>query len=177
MYTMMAMAQPVPPAGADPMAAVTLATIPTITMPTYIALGVAFNQLGTPRVNAFFSGIVPVSSQQGVYESTTADIIPVTKTDSVTGRRVYTMSAQLREGVHKTIYTGQRVQFMFGGDVGGSFTSASTGVTIGLAAAVTGTVAYQLSAHWGVMVPIRALYTPSIGGWNFIPQIALVWKP
>jgi hypothetical protein len=154
--------------------------VPSITMPTYVAGGVAFNQLGTPRFNAFASAIVPVSSQAGVYESTTADIIPVSKVDPATKRIVYTFSSQIREGVHKTLYTGGKAQVMIGGDVGGSFnssTASTSGMTVSLAASVTATFVYQFSAHWAVIMPVRGLYTASIGGWNLIPELGLVWKP
>ena len=154
--------------------------LPSVTMPTYVTGGVAFNQLGTPRFNAFASAIVPVSSQAGVYESTTADIIPVAKVDAATKRTVYTFSSQIREGVHKTLYTGTKVQFMIGGDVGGSFnssTASTSGMTVSLAASVTATFVYQFSAHWAVIMPIRGLYTASIGGWNLIPELGIVWKP
>ena len=149
-------------------------TAPSITMPTYVAVGAAFNQLGTPRINAFASAIVPVSSQKVVYESTTMDLIPVSKTDSVSGRIVYTFQAQIRQGIHKTLYTGNKVQLMIGGDVGGSFGVAGT---VSLAASLTGTAVYQINNHWGVIFPVRLLYTSSIQGWNPIVEAGIVWKP
>lgn len=154
------------------------AALSSITMPTYVAGGVAFNQLGTPRFNAFASALVPVSTQIGVYESTTADIVPVSVIDPATKRVVYTFSSQIREGIHKTIYTGSKLQILLGGDIGGAFsTTPSSGMAINLAASVTATVVYQFNSHWAVMAPIRGLYTSSIGGWNIIPELGIVWKP
>ncbi len=148
-------------------------------MPTYVAGGVAFNQLGTPRINGWLSGLVPVSQQKGVYASTTADIVPALKVDSATGRSVYTVSSQLRAGVHKTLYTGPKVQLLIGGDVGASFSTnaAVSGMSVTLATSVTGTFVYQLSRHWGVIFPLRALYVPTLGGWNPIFEAGFVWKP
>jgi hypothetical protein len=150
------------------------------TMPTYVAGGVAFNQLGTPRVNAFVSALAPVSSQKGVYESTTADLVPVTKYDPVTKRNVYTFSSQIRQGLHKTLYTAEKWQLMLGGDIGGSFAAApegATGINVSLAGSVTGTFVYQINPHWAAIVPVRGLYTASFGGWNLIPEVGIVWKP
>jgi hypothetical protein len=42
---------------------------------------------------------------------------------------------------------------------------------------VTFTYVRQLSKTWAVMVPIRALYMPSLGGWNPVIELGLVWKP
>jgi hypothetical protein len=152
-------------------------TVPTFTLPTYVALGAAFNQIGTPRFNMFASAIVPVSSQAGVYESTTADIIPMTKVDPVTKRTVYTFQSTIREGAHKTIYTNQKFQLLLGGDAGAAFSQPSAGgVTVSLATSVTATAVYQIKPHWAVMVPIRGIWTAAIG-WNLIPEAAVVWKP
>lgn len=152
--------------------------IPSIVMPSYVAGGLAFNQLGTPRINGWIAGMIPVSSQVGVYASTTADVTPVTRLDTATGRTVYTASSQLRAGMHKTLYTGSKVQLLIGGDVGMAFiATATTPFQISLASSVTGTLVYQLSPHWGVIFPIRALYVATMGGWNPIVEFGVVWKP
>jgi len=153
--------------------------IPSIVMPSYVAGGLAFNQLGTPRINGWIAGLIPVSSQVGVYASTTADVTPVTRLDTATGRTVYTVSSQLRAGLHKTIYTGAKVQLLVGGDVGAAFSgaTATAGMSVNFATSITGTLVYQLSPHWGVIFPIRALYVSTMGGWNPIVEFGVVWKP
>ena len=74
-------------------------------LPSMFGGGSSFNQLGTPQYNFWLAGIVPISSSVGMYESTTTDLIPITQTDSATGRTVHTLQATLREGIHKTIPT------------------------------------------------------------------------
>jgi hypothetical protein len=45
-------------------------TSPSV-LPTYVGLGAAFNQIGTPRTNLWAAAIYPVASSVGVYSSTT----------------------------------------------------------------------------------------------------------
>ena len=74
--------------------------------------------------------------------------------------------------------------FRGGGDVGGSFSTtsatsatATSGMTVNLAASVTGTFVYQINPHWGVIVPLRGMYVSTLGGWNPIVEAGIVWKP
>ena len=165
--------------------ATTATMLNSVTMPTYIAGGVAFNQLGSPRTNLWVAGLIPVVKQVGMYLSTTADITPVAKVDTVSGRIVYTVASQMRAGLHKTLYTGKKVQLLVGGDIGASISSNTTSIAatgtsnlnVSLATSVTGTLVYQLNPHWGVIFPLRALYVQTLGGWNPIIEAGVVWKP
>ena len=156
----------------------TIPPVPSLKLPTYIAAGAAFNQLGTPRFNLFTSAIVPLSSSVGLYESTTTNLIPVAKIDPATKRTVYTVQAQIRQGLHKTLYTGSNVQALVGGDAGlGASAVASGGLTLNLAGSITGTFVYQFNAHWAAIMPVRAIYSASLGGWYLVPEAGIVWKP
>ena len=156
----------------------TSTVVPNVILPAYIFVGGAFNQYSVPRGNAVFAGIVPVSNQVGIYESTAADIIPVKTTDPATRRTVYVFQSTLREGVHKVVYNSRKLMLLVGGDGGVSFTQspATGGTNVSGAGSITGTAVYQLSAHWAIGVPVRALWTGQ-GGWNLVPEAGVVWKP
>lgn len=150
---------------------------PDAKLPTFIMGGVAFNQYATPRVNAFVSAIAPVSSRIGVYESTTADILPVKSTDAATGRTVYLFSTTIRQGAHKVLYNSGKLMLTVGGDAGLSFSQGPAGGTaINAAGSITGTALWQLNEHWAIGIPIRGLWTGP-AGWNLIPEAGIVWKP
>jgi hypothetical protein len=140
-----------------------------IKLPAYVAGGGAYNQFA--GVNLWGSAIVPVSDSMGLYESTTADVFPVKAT--LNGKTGYIFSTSLREGMHKVLSNDGTNMTLLGTDVGGSFAAGS----VNLSAAVTFTYVRQLSKTWAVMVPIRALYMPSLGGWNPVIELGLVWKP
>lgn len=153
------------------------------TLPTYIAAGASFNQLGTPRFNFWLSGIVPISNSIGMYEATTVDLLPIEKVDSVTGRKVFTLQSTLREGVHKTLHVDPKNMVMIGGDAGLAFSQSSTtgaSTTVNLSASFAVTYVRQINDHFAVIVSIRGVWVPTIGGtgaWNFIPEVGLTWKP
>jgi len=50
-------------------------------------------------------------------------------------------------------------------------------IGISASAAVTFTYVRQFSKGWAFMIPIRALYMASLGGWNPIVEVGVVWKP
>ncbi len=155
--------------------AVTASGLAAITLPTYIAGGGAFNQLA--GVNLWFSAIAPISTSLGMYESTTADLFPVRV--MVSGKGAYVFQSSFREGVHKLLHQDAHNAILIGGDAGYSFAQASSAgaATSGVSAAITFTYVRQINAHWALMVPIRALYMPTLGGWNPILEMGLSWKP
>ena len=146
-----------------------------MTLPAYVAGGGAYNQLA--GLNFWASAIVPVSSTAGVYESTTTDLFPVKAT--VSGKTAYIFQTSVREGVHKVLHQDTSNMILFGADAGFSFAQASAAgsATSGVSAAVTLTYVRQLSPTFALMVPIRALYMPTLGGWNPIIEFGIVWKP
>jgi hypothetical protein len=148
----------------------------SITLPTYIGAGVAFNQIGTPRTNLWATAIYPAASSVGLYSSTTTDIIPVQKLDAATGNKYYAFTTSIRQGLHKALYSSNKFTFLLGGDAGLGFSQAApSGVNVGLSAAFTGTGIYQFKPRWAVILPVRGLYAG--GAWNLIPEIGIVFKP
>lgn len=156
-------------------AAAAAAAVASVKLPTYIAGGGAYNQFA--GANLWGSAILPVSNSVGLYESTTVDLFPVKA--SLSGRSAYIFQASVREGVHKILSDDGRNMVLIGADAGLSFAQASAGgsATPGVSAALTITYVRQLNPSWALMVPIRALYMPGLGGWNPIAEAGIVWKP
>lgn len=151
------------------------ATPPDIKLPTYIAGGAAYNQLA--GWNLWFSAIVPVANQSGIYESTTTDLFPTKSL--VAGKYVYTFQTSIRQGVHKVVHDDGKNTVLIGGDAGVSFSQSSapaTSQSVGLAGSFTATYVRQLSPHWAVIAPVRALYIQNLG-WNPVVEFGFVWKP
>jgi hypothetical protein len=155
----------------------TLAQVSAVTLPTYVAGGAAYNQLA--GYNFWGSAVVPVSNNAGVYESTTADLFPVKAI--VNGKTAYIFTTSVREGVHKVMSNNGKFMTLVGADAGYAFASAgtapSTTATSGVSASITITAIWQVTPSFAVMAPIRALYMPTLGGWNPIAEIGFVWKP
>jgi hypothetical protein len=150
-------------------------TSPSV-LPTYVGLGAAFNQIGTPRTNLWAAAIYPVASSVGVYSSTTTDIIPVQKTNPATGKPYYAFTTSIRQGVHKTIFTSGKFVLLLGGDAGVGLSQADpSGVNVALSAAFTGTAIYQVSPKWAIVAPVRGVYGG--GAWNIIPEFGVLFKP
>jgi ABC-type molybdate transport system substrate-binding protein len=149
-----------------------------VTLPTYVGAGVAFNQIGVPRVNLWAGAFYPVSSSKGVYLSTVADIVPVLQLDPVTKRQFYAFSTSIRQGAHKTIWTAGKFTALLGGDAGAGFSQASpSGVNVNFAGSFTATGVYQLSAKFAIVVPIRALWMGDSKTWNALPEFGVLFKP
>ena len=148
--------------------------IANMTLPAYVAGGGAYNQLA--GLNFWASAIVPVSSPLGVYESTTTDLFPVKTT--VNGKTAYIFTTSVREGVEKVLHEDPSNMVLVGAGAGFSFAqvSAAGSATSGVSAAVTITYVRQLSKTFALMIPIRALYMPTLGGWNPIVEFGIVWK-
>lgn len=142
-------------------------------LPVYVAAGGAYSQF--VGANLWISGIVPLSSSKGLYESTTMDLFPVKTT--VGGKTGYILQASFREGIHKVLHQDPNNVVLLGADGGFSFAQASAAGSVksGPSAAVTITYVRQLSDTWAVMVPFRGLYMP--GGWIPVVEIGVVWKP
>lgn len=147
-----------------------LCQVADLKLPTYIAGGGAFNQLA--GVNLWASGIIPVSNTMGLYESTTTDLFPVKTTAN--GRTVYIFQASIRQGIHKVIHDDGKNMALIGADGGYSFAQSSTS---GASASITMTYVRHIGKNWAVMVPIRALYMPGLGGWSPIAEVGLCFKP
>jgi hypothetical protein len=164
------------PATPVPVAGVTPAVIASnITLPTYIAGGVAYNQLA--GVNLWFSAIVPVVNSSGVYESTTTDLFPTSSV--VAGKTVYTFQTSIRQGIHKVVHDDGKNIVLIGGDAGVAFSQSSVtsaGTATGASGSFTVTYVRSITPHFAVMVPVRGLYMPTLG-WNPVVEVGLVWKP
>ena len=156
-------------------AAATTVAVENLQLPTYLAAGAAYDQaVGS---NFFFSAIVPVANQSGVYEATTTDLFP-SKT-VYNGKTVYSLSPAIRQSIHKQLYNDQKNVLLVGGGVGVAFaqaTAPATGSSAGVTGEVTVTYVRQLSTHFAFMVPTRAVYLPNVG-WYPIVQAAFVFKP
>lgn len=149
--------------------------VAAIQLPTYCAIGGAYNQLAGG--NLWASAIVPVSNTLGLYESTTADLFPVKTVAN--GRTAYVFQSSIREGVHKVVHDDGKNMLLIGADGGYAFSQASAAAAgaSGISASMTLTYVRHLSKSWAVMVPIRALYMSGLGGWNPIVEIGFTWKP
>ena len=144
--------------------------VPDIKLPTYLAGGGAFNQLA--GINLWASGILPVSSSIGLYESTTADLFPVKAT--VNGRSGYVFQTSIRQGIHKVVHDDGKNMALIGADGGYSFASSNAS---GASASIILTYVRHIGKSWAVMFPVRALYLPGVGGWNAIAEVGLCFKP
>ena len=153
----------------------TAAAMASMTLPTYLAAGGAYNQFTGP--NAWASGIFPISTPAGLLMSTTVDIFPV-KTVTA-GKTAYIFTTSARAGVHRYIHHGAKDSILAGADAGFSWAQAAAAgsTTSGVSAAVTITYVHQFNATWGAMFPVRAIYMPTLGGWNPIVEGGIVWTP
>ncbi len=154
-----------------------VAQTPPVTLPTYVMAGLAYNQVA--GFNGFFSGLTPVSNQAGMYASATLDLLPILSVDA-NGKPIYLLSSSARAGLHKVIYNQGPNALLLGGDVGASFSSAA--VSIAPAGSFTVTFVRQLSPHFAIGIPIRALWVPpttvgGTGGFNPVVELGLVWRP
>lgn len=154
-------------------------TLPTnvsaVSLPTFLAAGGTYNQL-LPNVNFWATGIIPIVNSLNMYESTTIDIFPVKAT--VNAKPVYIFTTSIREGVHKCSDASQLNVFCVGADGGYSFAQTATATTSsGVSAAVTLTYIRHIGKHWAIMAPIRALYMPTLGGWNPVIEVGVAYKP
>ena len=145
-------------------AAQTAAPTPSFVLPVGVAAFGEFNQLGTPRLTMGISAIYPVAGQAGVYGTTTADLLPKKAVDPATGKSFYALSASVRQGVHKSLYSSGAFTALLGGDVGPSFSSQApqNGFNVSLSTSFVATVVCQLKPQLSFIMPIRMLYMTNI---------------
>ena len=149
-------------------------SFPANPLPIAIAAFGQFNQLGTPRFTAGFSAIYPVAGSVGVYGTTTADIVPKKAIDPTTGRTFYALSASIRQGVHKSLLSTGRWNFLVGGDLGPSFSQAQpSGIHLSLSSSFVATAVYQVTPRFSALTPFRMLYISGIG-WNPVVEAGVV---
>lgn len=163
--------------------AASVAALAALPLPTYIAFGAAYDQQA--GFNGFAAAIVPVSNNSGIYEATVGDLYP--KANIVSGQKIYTIQASIRQEVHKVIFqdkmnmvlAGVGAGFTFAGSTTASSTtsnSTSASTATGATAALTFTYVRQLSKSWAFLIPVRAVYLANLG-WKPIVQCAFTWKP
>jgi hypothetical protein len=175
-------------------------SVTNITLPTYIAVGMSYNQF--TGAAAFVSGLIPETSKAGgLYGSVTADINAAKVIDPATGKSGYGVSPSFRFGQHKVVYNGTTTtttaggtviaqsgnMLLIGGDFGASWnqvqttttsplgvvtTSGAPGLSIGLAGSFTLTYVRQFTPHLAMAVPIRMLWMSGVG-----PGATGVWNP
>lgn len=183
---------PVPAPVPDAKTAAGIAALSSITLPTYIAAGGAYNQFA--GWNAWASAIIPVSTilpsvkSDTMYESTTADIFPIKSV--INGKSGYLLTTSIREGMHRAVIKTPRFTGLVGGDIGYAFTQSATPPatpaalsstvvipTSGISASITATGVWHITKSLSAMVPVRFLYMANAGGWNAIVEVGLVFTP
>jgi len=143
-----------------------------ITLPTSISVVGEFNQLATPQWAIGISALYAPSVQSniGMYDTTSADVIPVRANDPVTKKPFIAISASIRQGVHEKILCSGKYCFFLGGDIGPGFSSNSTnGVSLSFTSSFVATSIYRIKPWLSFVVPIRMLYVSGIG-WNPVLQ-------
>ena len=149
-------------------------------LPTYIMAGASYNQFTGGA--GFLAGIIPESSSAGLYASVTVDITGTQITDPVTKKTGYGLSPSVRAGEHKVLWNQGKNMLLIGGDVGASFASGVSGVTIGIAGSFTATYIRQINANFAVGLPVRMLWMSGVGpggsgAWNPVLEFGVIWKP
>jgi len=160
------------PASSQTPPTTTASQLANLQLPSYIAAGGAYNQF--VGANLWGSAIIPIAPSIGLYESTTADIFPVKAI--INGKAGYIFTTSLRQGFHKVIYQDPKNMGLFGADAGVVLPSGGT-PGFSVSAAVTATYVRHLNASLALMIPARVVYIPSLGGWNPILEMGIVWKP
>lgn len=150
----------------------TAPTFPSVPLPTAVSAVASYNQLGTPKWTLGLSVIYPIVGQAGVYGTTTADIYTHNATDPTSGKQFWALSTGIRQGVHKSLLTTGRFTFLLGGDVGPSFSSNTTGVSVNFSSSFVATTVYQVNPIFSVVAPIRMLYVGTMG-WNPVVQVGV----
>ncbi|MGA3015946.1 MAG: hypothetical protein ABSF62_02420 [Bryobacteraceae bacterium] len=149
-------------------------TTPSITLPTAISVTGEFNQLSTPQWAMGLSALYTTTAQGsiGMYNTSTADVIPIRATDPATGKQFWALSAQFRQGVHEKILATGKFRFLLGGDIGPGFSSTASGISVSATGSFVATGLYRVNNWLSVVVPVRMLYVSGIG-WNPVVQAGL----
>jgi hypothetical protein len=147
---------------------------PAVPLPAAVSAFGEFNQLGNPRFTMGISAIYPVVSSQGIYGTTTADILPELAVDPTTKKKFYAISASLRQGFHKDLANTGHASFLIGGDVGPSFSQSQTsGFNVKFSSSFVATAIYQITPVFSLILPVRMLYVTGIG-WNPIAEAGVL---
>lgn len=157
-------------------------------MPAMFGGGVTYNQLGSPRVSFWSTGIEPVAEKAGVYLNQTVDLLPAKVFDSATGRTIFTLQGSLRAGACKTLHpftgpTAPKDMLLICGDAGVALSQASsTGAALNVSVTTAFGLPYvhQFNSHWASIVELRGVWVPTLGSkgaWNLIPEAGIVFTP
>ena len=144
----------------------------SVTLPTAISVVGEFNQLGTPQWAVGLSALYTTSAQSGIrmYNTSTADVVPIKAVDPATGKQFWAVSAQFRQGLHEKLLSTGKFTFLLGGDIGPGFSSTGTsGITVSATGSFVATCLYRVNSWMNVVVPIRMLYVGNVG-WNPVVQ-------
>lgn len=160
------------------MAQTTTTTLPSTTgpLPTAVSFVGEFNQLGTPRFSLGISAIYAPTAQSGIgmYNTTTADVIPVKATDPATGKSFYAISASIRQGINEKIFCAgtvpvsatknlPRVCFLLGADIGPGFQNSPSGISVSATGSFVATLVVRVNKYLSFVAPERMLYLPGVG--------------
>ena len=143
-----------------------------VVLPTAVSIVGEFNQLASPRFAMGVSALYAPSLQSniGMYNTTTADVIPVKAVDPKTGKSFYAISASVRQGIHEKVLSTGKFTFLLGADLGPGFSSSTGG---GIAVSFTGsfvaTAVYHANKYMSFVAPFRMLYINNVG-WNPVIQ-------
>lgn len=143
--------------------------VSSMKLPMYGAVGFVYNQFNGANLSA--SAAVPVVNNIGLYEVTSLDLFPARAT--INSRNGYILTTSAREGACKALSSDGTNTTLACGDAGVSFAGASASLSGGLSFGYM----RSLNKSFGVEFSARGVYVVSLGGWNPIAEIRLVWKP
>src|ERR1035441_10668517 len=141
---------------------------PIITLPTAVSVVGEFNQLSTPQWAIGLSALYTTSPQASIsmYNTSSADVIPVYAKDPTTGKSFYAISASFRQGIHEKILATGPFVFLLGADIGPGFSSTPAGgISVSATGSFVATGVVHINSWLSAVVPIRALYVQGVG-WN-----------
>ena len=147
----------------------------TVTPPTAISVVGEFNQLASPRFAVGLSALYTTSAQSGIgmFNTSTADVVPVKAVNPANGKSFYAISASFRQGVHERVLATGPFVFLLGADVGPGFSSEPAGgITVSATGSFVATTVYKVNNFMSVVVPIRMLYVQNVG-WNPVIQVGV----
>ena len=163
-----------------------------VTLPTYVFMGVSYNQFATPSVAGVFSALEPESQDptsifHNMLASESIDLLPLKYTDPVTKKTGYVFSGSFRFGQHKVVLNTAKpqpvtdssfhpsFQLAVGADAGAAFSSTQatpSSISVGFSGSFTVSGFYHFKQHWAAGVAVRALYMSGIG-----PSGSAAWNP
>jgi hypothetical protein len=150
-------------------------TTPAVALPTAVSIVGEFNQLATPQWALGISALYTTGSQASIamYNTSTADVIPVQATDPTTGKKFIAISASFRQGLHEKVLATGPFAFLLGADIGPGFSSTPAGgIQISATGSFVATAIYHANSWLSVVVPVRMLYVQNVG-WNPVLQAGI----